>query len=57
MIGTLLIFFVFSSQLRPFPGEFGYYAVQNLFIFIALFFSILSGVIYVRQIYKKPQTD
>lgn len=51
MIAILVIFFVFnmnSSYTVYFWG------VQNLMMYVALLFSVVSGIIYVYNIYRRP---
>jgi CDP-diacylglycerol--glycerol-3-phosphate 3-phosphatidyltransferase len=54
MVGIIVIFFLFNmtSDYTVY-----YYGVQNLMIYVALLFSIVSGVIYLCNIYKKPKSE
>jgi hypothetical protein len=60
MLAILIIFFIFNMVdigtakivYSSHQFEKSYYGIQNLMMFVALFFSILSGVIYLVKFYK-----
>lgn len=58
MIGILIIFFIFNNNdsIWNIPGisnHWQYYVLQNSFLFIAVFFSIVSGINYIFKFSKK----
>jgi CDP-diacylglycerol--glycerol-3-phosphate 3-phosphatidyltransferase len=54
MIAIFVIFFLFNSD--QVNQRLNYYLFQNLGMYLALIFSILSGVIYFVKYTKKVQT-
>jgi phosphatidylglycerophosphate synthase len=48
MFAIIVLFFIFNSAVQNAQ----WWVIQNLLIWLALFFSVLSGVIYILNIYK-----
>jgi CDP-diacylglycerol--glycerol-3-phosphate 3-phosphatidyltransferase len=48
MFAIIIIFFIFNSSIQNSQWWFS----QNIMMWLALFFSVMSGVIYVFNIYK-----
>jgi CDP-diacylglycerol--glycerol-3-phosphate 3-phosphatidyltransferase len=70
MLGITIIFFLFNStgmliftgahevyRMTPIEHTWQYWVLQNGIIYVALFFSIFSGIIYIINFSKKNGTN
>jgi phosphatidylglycerophosphate synthase len=48
MLAIMIVFFIFNSSIHNSQWWFS----QNIMMWLALFFSVMSGIIYVVNIYK-----
>lgn len=53
IIGIILIYFVYAWDFNAVNNSVWWWCVQNLFMWISLFLSLMSGAIYIYQINKK----
>jgi phosphatidylglycerophosphate synthase len=54
MIAILVIFFILNSS-NPDSSQLNYYLLQNMFMYLALITSVISGVIYFLNYSKNKQ--
>lgn len=57
MIAIIFIFFFMNAAIDSSPDMIMYYGLQNLMMYVALFFSVLSGIIYVANISKTIKNE